>query len=241
MYQFDLLTCGSIYADEKFHFYGQEPGHMIHSPSYYALVRKDGENILIDSGFDAVDWVAAHIGMECKAEKTVEELLAEKGLTPADIHKVVFTHLHWDHIGSIEKLTNAVFYCQKNELECAINPPEGVIGYNADLSEKLKALQHRFVTVEGDQELFPGLWVITTGGHSVGSQAVIVETAYGKLAMPGDNIARYRNLEENIPAGLVVDLQEAITSVDKIRQNCDIILPSHDWQTAERFAALAKS
>lgn len=238
MYQFDLITCGSIYADERFHFYGQAPGRMIDSPSYYALVRRNGENLLIDSGFDPVDWVAAHIGMECKAEKSVEELLAEKGLTPGDIHKVVFTHLHWDHIGSIEKFSNAAFYCQAVELQCAIASPEGGIGYNADLAEKLRSLAHRFQTIEGEAELFPGLWCIPTGGHSIGSQAVVVQTPYGKIAMPGDNIARYRNLEENIPAGLVVNLQHAADSVQIIRESCDIVLPSHDWETARRFAAL---
>lgn len=239
MYQFDLLTCGSIYADERFHFYGQAPGNMIHSPSYYALIRREGENILIDSGFDSPAWVAGHVGMECRADKTPEEILAEKGLTPEEITKVIFTHLHWDHIGSIEKFVNAVFYCQESELACAIHPAKGVIGYNEALSEKLAGIQGRFVTVKGDAELFPGVRVIRTGGHSVGSQAVIVDTEYGKLAMPGDNIARWRNLEERIPAGLVVDLQEAIESVDKIRVASDIILPSHDWKTAEYWEKLS--
>ena len=241
MYEFQLLYCGSIYADEKFHFYGQAPGRMVHAPSYFALIRQEGENILIDSGFDSVDWVREHIGLECKAEKTLEEILGEQGLTPEDIHKVVFTHLHWDHIGSIEKFTKAVFYCQESELRCAIDPPAGMDGYNALLGQKLAALQQRFVTVDGDAELFPGLRVLRLGGHSVGSQAVIVTTRHGDIAMPGDNIARWRNLEENIPAGLLVDLQEARDALETIRSHCDIVLPSHDWKTGEYWESLSRA
>lgn len=83
--------------------------------------------------------------------------------------------------------------------------------------------------------------MLRTGGHSVGSQAVIVATRHGKIAMPGDNIARWRNLEEEIPAGLLVDLQEAKESLEKIRQNCDIVLPSHDWKTGEYWESLSRA
>lgn len=234
MYELSVLYCGSITADESFHFYGHSIGNLIASPSYYYLLKKGDEKILVDSGFDHPAIVQEHIGMHCEIENTLPEILAMAGTDPEEISTVVFTHLHWDHVGNIDLFKNATFYCQEAELAWAFDPPTWGAGYNSYLAQGLKARKDRFRAVKGDAELFPGLRVLRTGGHSYGSQAVIVDTADGRVALPGDNIARYRNYEQDIPAGLIVDLGEAYASLEKIRAASDIILPSHDWMVLER-------
>ena len=49
-----------------------------------ALVESDGMRILVDT---------AHVGRRV----VLEEALAGRGLTPADIDLILMTHAHWDH------------------------------------------------------------------------------------------------------------------------------------------------
>ncbi len=235
MYSLKVLCCGSITADESFHFYGHTIGNLIASPSYYYLLENSSGKILVDTGFDDPKLVYEHVGLKCEAEHSMPELLNLAGTEPDEIKHIIFTHLHWDHVGNMTEFKNADFYCQAPELAIAQNPPSWLSGYTGFHAGRIKSILGKFRTVEGDVEIFPGIRVIKTGGHSYGSQAVIVDTPAGRIALPGDNIARYRNFEDNIPAGLVVDLKSAYESIRKIKENSDIILPSHDWLVTERY------
>ena len=80
------------------------------------LVRKDGKNILFDSGNGAKD-------------SQLVPVLASFGITPEDIDYVFITHLHGDHIGGMVKdgqavFTNAVVYLNKDEFDGGDNVAE---------------------------------------------------------------------------------------------------------------------
>ncbi|MGM9522381.1 MAG: N-acyl homoserine lactonase family protein [Oscillospiraceae bacterium] len=241
MYNLTVLYCGSITADESFHFYGHPIGNLIDSPSYYYLLENNEGKLLVDTGFDSPEIVKEHIGMTCTALMPMPEILRAAGTSPEEIRAVIFTHLHWDHIGNIGAFPNATFYCQREELRWALNPPAWAGGYSRYLAAGLNAVADRFIPIDGDAEPLFGIRVIKVGGHSYGSQAVIVETPNGRVALPGDNIARYRNLEEDIPAGLIADLNDAYAALDKVRVSADIILPSHDWLVLDRYQPIVNA
>jgi N-acyl homoserine lactone hydrolase len=91
---------------------------------------------------------------------------------------VVNTHLHFDHCGGNRRFAGLPTYVQRAELEAAKEPDylvEWVRFEGADYRE-----------VEGDAELFDGISVLFTPGHSPGHQCVVVETEEGLVVLGGD-------------------------------------------------------
>lgn len=157
------------------------------------LLRNGHENVLVDTGvadgmFDGADGTLAS-GFEYGSKLVVDEL-AREGLTPDDIDKVIYTHLHYDHAGNIELFPNAVAYVQKREIENCVAPYEFQISpypvYLEGTWERFRKLEHVMV-VDGDVTLGNGLELVLTGDHTKGCQAIVVPTAKGRYVLTGDS------------------------------------------------------
>jgi len=78
---------------------------------------KDGKYVLFDLGIKKnVDdnALAVKAGllseyMPCYVNKDVAESLNEAGVEPTDVHTIIISHLHWDHIGDHHSYTKAQF------------------------------------------------------------------------------------------------------------------------------------
>jgi len=106
------------------------------------------------------------------------DALAEHDLSPADVHIVINTHLHFDHCGQNAVFKHAPFYIQRAELERArIDEP---------VKEWFDFAGARFELIDGDAEIADGVRVLATPGHTVGHQSVLVETGEGEAVMIGD-------------------------------------------------------
>lgn len=124
--------------------------------------------------------------------------LAELGYQTSDITDVILTHLHFDHAGGLvseidgkDVLTfpNAAHWVQKVEWEMA-KEPDG-------LNRAAYSFQHQLALVEAEADLriIDGTHQITDevsveklGGHSVGHQIVIIDSAIGYYIYAGDII-----------------------------------------------------
>jgi N-acyl homoserine lactone hydrolase len=95
-----------------------------------------------------------------------------------DVVAVVNTHLHFDHCGGNRRYAGVPTYVQSAELAAAVAP--------AYLEEWVRFDGASYVELDGDAELFPGVSVLFTPGHSVGHQAVVVETGEGLVVLGGD-------------------------------------------------------
>ena len=84
-------------------------------------------------------------------------------------------------------------------------------------------------TVDGETELAPGLRLVRAPGHTPGSQAVIVDTDLGSFCIAGDAISTYANIEQDIPPGFHVNVDDSVDSMDRLRATADHFLPSHDY------------
>ena len=122
------------------------------------LVKKDGKNILFDSGNGAQD-------------SQLVPVLASFGLTPEDIDYVFITHLHGDHIGGMVKdgeavFTNAVVYLNKDEYDGGDNVAE---------SHMAQAYGDR-LSLFTDADVLPcGVKAIKAYGHTPGHTMYRVE------------------------------------------------------------------
>src|SRR5580704_15028479 len=83
---------------------GAEPGRKLDIAMMIWLVRGNGRNILVDSGFyhDRFfkDW-------QVKDFTKPSETLSRLGVKPEDITDVIITHMHWDHADGMDLFPNA--------------------------------------------------------------------------------------------------------------------------------------
>ncbi|HVU77458.1 MAG TPA: MBL fold metallo-hydrolase [Gaiellaceae bacterium] len=103
-----------------------------------------------------------------------------------DIVAIVNTHLHFDHCGGNRRYAGTPTYVQSRELAVAVAPDY--------LEEWVRFEGESYVEVDGDAELFDGVSVLFTPGHSPGHQAVVVQTDGGVVVLGGDVTYSMREL-----------------------------------------------
>ncbi len=143
------------------------------------LIDADGKRILVETG--------TGVRMRDKERdiKGVEggdpvAALRAVGEDPASIDFVVVTHLHYDHAGGMlgtdgrPAFANARYVVQRDEAEAAHGDELRVQGVME--VEQLDAVRAagQLAEVNGEVELVPGVRVLRTGGHTRGSQAVLI-------------------------------------------------------------------
>ncbi|GAA4917414.1 metallo-beta-lactamase superfamily protein [Stackebrandtia albiflava] len=151
-------------------------------------VRTAGGVTMIDTGVGPADSPAASWA---PVPGRLPEELAEVGISPDDVTRVVMTHLHTDHIGwSVTRrddrllpfFPNAEYLLQAAELAA-------VRELNPHLRHTLIApLQEagRLRVVDGDERLSPELRAVATPGHTPGHQSVLVDDGTDLVTITGD-------------------------------------------------------
>jgi N-acyl homoserine lactone hydrolase len=207
--------------------------------NYLWYIEGAPEKIVIDAGGD-INFVARAKGTIPVTEiQSLESGLSKFSIEPSDIDLVIVTHLHFDHIQLASKFTKAKFLVQKNELKFAqkTHPMMPLLGYIKQYYENLK-----FVLLDGDAEIYDGIDVMYTPGHSPGGQSVSVSTSQGNAVIAG-LCAVQRNFEPMthapqsisiIPVGIYTNILETYDSMVRIKDAADIIIPLHD----ERFKTM---
>jgi glyoxylase-like metal-dependent hydrolase (beta-lactamase superfamily II) len=157
------------------------------------LIEADGKRVLVETG------TGVRMADKDRAIKGVEggdpaEALRAVGEDPASIDFVVVTHLHYDHAGGMvdadarPQFPNARYVVQRDEAEAAHGDELRVQGIME--TEQLDAVRAagQLAEVNGEVELMPGVAVLRTGGHTRGSQAVLmgVERPGGRAGDPTD-------------------------------------------------------
>ncbi|MHA3701981.1 MBL fold metallo-hydrolase [Jatrophihabitans sp. YIM 134969] len=98
----------------------------------------------------------------------------------ASVDVVVNTHLHWDHLGNNHLFAGTPVHVQRVELDDALTRPDHTI------REWLEAPGLRYVPVDGEHELLPGVRLLPAPGHTRGSQVVVVDTGRAPTVVAGD-------------------------------------------------------
>ncbi len=132
--------------------------------------------ILVDTG---VGWPTELVQEWKVVNRHAADALAEHALSPADVRIVINSHLHFDHCGQNAVFKHAPFYIQRAELERARRE-------KSPTSEWFDFAGARFELMDGDAQIADGVRVVSTPGHTVGHQSVIVDTPDGGAVMIGD-------------------------------------------------------
>ena len=116
--------------------------------------------------------------------------LSEQDFDLAGIDIVVNTHLHFDHCGGNHLFAGKPIYVQRRELDDARSEDDYTI------REWVEAPGVRYVPVDGELELLPGLRLVPAPGHTRGMQVVVVETGGRPVVVGGDVAVWFGELDE---------------------------------------------
>jgi len=138
---------------------------------------------------------------DCRALRTALEGM---DVTVDSVKHLVNTHLHIDHVGC-----NHIFRSARTYAHTLEAPPIGT------------------VRLTGSLTVLPGVEVIPTPGHTLGSVSVLV-AGDKRYAVCGDAIPTMENYLKHVPPFINVDPRLALKSMDVIVRSADVIVPGHD-------------
>lgn len=110
------------------------------------------------------------------------EALRAVGIDPATIDFVVLSHLHWDHAGGMvdadgePNFSKARYVVQRDESDAAHGDELRQVGIMEAEQLDLVRAAGQLAEVSGEVELVSGVSVLPTGGHTRGSQAILLGT-----------------------------------------------------------------
>ncbi len=154
------------------------------------LIRAYGKNILVDTGVGGKGDPKFHEMYAVDRTPSLQDSLKEMGLAVEDVHMVINTHLHFDHAGGntisengglFPTFPKARYFVQRGEYMEAVLPNERTKASYRHENITPFELMKQWEFLEGDAELFPGVSVVVTPGHTKHHQSVKVESE-GKVA-----------------------------------------------------------
>ena len=177
---------------------GQPPGEMP-APYTAMLVDTGSTRILVDTGGGAM---GPHTGK-------LLESLASAGFSPDDIHTVILSHGHPDHIGGVGRFPNAAVVMLRKEFEfwadaetraklaaCqmyGLGPMEQMMA--ASVRDDLVPARDRLHLLDHPAEIAAGVLVLPAPGHTPGHAAVLISSGRQQLLYVGDAIIHRAQFE----------------------------------------------
>lgn len=163
------------------------------------LVRGGGRTTLVDLGLGPGSFLGIDGGR-------MLDSLSGLGVAPVDVTDVVFTHLHFDHIGwaadadGHPTFPNATYRCHPDDWQhFTVDHP----GEELDL---LEPVAERFEMWSVDGNLLPGMDTLLAPGHTPGSTVLVVSSGEDRAMLLGDVV--------HCPIELVDDEWDALFDVD---------------------------
>jgi glyoxylase-like metal-dependent hydrolase (beta-lactamase superfamily II) len=225
------------------HFFGGVDIHEDESMpmDYYVWAAvSDKHTVVVDTGF------TEEVAKKRKRTylRSPVEALSLLGIDAETVPLVVLTHMHYDHIGTLERFPNATFVLQETEMAFWTGRYASREHFRKIVEEEdviylvRENFKGRIRFVDEKEEIVPGITVYRTGGHSPGLQILLINTAKGPVVLASDAAHFYDNINEDKPFSVVASLPEMYRAFDMIRSLADdpeLIIPGHDPKVMEKF------
>lgn len=226
---------------------GADPSRKLDIAMAVWLVKGNGRNILVDSGFYRDQFFKQ---WKVKDFMKPSDAVALAGVKPEEITDVIITHMHWDHADGMDLFPKAKIWIQKDEYTYYTGEAwqqrntHGGIDRDDVLAIVKLNIEGRVGLVNGDaQEIIPGVICYTGGKHTWQSQFVSVESKDGKVVLASDNMYLYENMDKHVPIAATLDADSNLRAQDRMKQiaaSPKLVIPGHDRAMFERFPKVAE-
>ena len=194
------------------------------------LIEHDRGLVLIDNGSGNKETTKFHdiYGIENAGQEgrtRLEDGLTSLGFSTNDIALMIDTHLHFDHAGGNTwvdgggvvrpTFSNARYVVQRGEYEWATNTNERTAAsyFPHNFEPVVAAGQYDFVA--GEVEIWPGIRLMPTPGHTPHHQSILIESDGAKVFFPADLTPTAAHLP--LPWIMGYDVQPLVTLETKRR------------------------
>ena len=249
-------TAWRVFAIRFAHREHVEPAEVFHRPSpedgpvpmaYYVwVIQGSAGTYLLDTGFEQV--AAGAGGLERVIDIDLAGTLGQLGVDADAVTDVFLSHLHFDHTGGIDRFPRARFWLQESELAFWTGPALSYKSFRNSATlkdlQRLLEINHagRVRLLSGDAEVADGVAVRHVGGHTPGSQALVVDTGRHRVVLAADAAHYTANLERDVPYSGHESVLGVHRSFDRLRTLAGpsgTIVPGHDPAVMSTFAAVA--
>lgn len=216
--------------------------------------------LLIDTGFDVAVEGAPHASLGRRQAwimparlghgESAPARLRALGIEPEQIRVVVMTHLHNDHASGAAQFPRATFVVDGVEWRaaCAGGFGQGYRHAHFDLPFDWRIVDyagpdvHGHAAFERSLDLFGdgSVRLLSTPGHTLGHQSVLLALADRELLLTGDAAYTRRAIDEDLVPIFVVDAQLYLRSLEAIRGQVRrtpgaLVICGHDAQRWPRL------
>jgi len=175
--------------------------------------------------------------------KDLPSQMQRDSLFPAKVHRVIFSHLHFDHIGNADAFTNATFYVGQ---DTDLKDMTRMEGFEPDFIAQLEkdhpfkkidfskgkpfAVFKKTVDLLGDGSII----AVQGNGHLDGSIGIFVRLPKGMVFLTGDEVVHFDWLKSNDVQRIsknpkrAAEVRNRIRLLEKLRPNI-LIFPGHDF------------
>ena len=192
--------------DDEIHDLQQRPvgSLLVEIQPFIIITPKD--ILLLDTG----------LGFEKDGQLQIHKNLANVGINPSDITKVLLTHLHKDHAGGVSmgkdhehlSFPNATFYLQQGELNFAFE--KGFPSFIPEELEPLKKSNHVVLLKDDEGTIDDYIHYKVTGAHSPYHQVFWIKENDHAIFFGGDDAPQLQQLKHRFVAKYDFDGRKAM-------------------------------
>ena len=157
-------------------------------------------------------------GVQVRMQQTLQSQLLEMdlGFDLTSINLAAFSHIHYDHVGVANELTNAKWLVQRGDYE-VVAKGGTVPAYDPALLAEIKKRPTQ--VLDGDYDVFGDgkVLLISATGHTPGHQVLYVELAdFGPLMLSGDLYHFRLSRDQRRVPMFNVDKNQTLEAMDKV-------------------------
>lgn len=228
-----------------------EPDETFDMDYFFWVIQNPWRTVVLDCGFDP------EVGRQRGRTVLVDpvEALAALGINAANVERLVVSHAHYDHIGTLDRFPSAEVVMTRRELEFWRGPHATRAQFAhptepAELAVLAEAhVQGRVTTFDGSLQLAPGIDLVEVGGHTPGQLIALVQVdrpndGMGTAVLAADALHFYDELDQDRPFFVVADLEAMYEGFDRLRALAEgpgrMLVAGHDASVVQRFPGRAR-
>ena len=218
-----VLDCGDIGVSDQSQFSpGVNVGKRIDLKDTCYVIEHPRGVLLWDTGLpdglaaqpDGIRGNTYHV----RRTQTLAAQLTKLGINADSIDYIGMSHLHFDHSGNANMFAPATWLVQKLEYDAAFSSRAAQMGFDSTSYNRLH--NGKVQQLNGDHDVFgdSSVVVLSTPGHTIGHQSLLVRLPSGNILLSGDLWHFRANRAARGVPSFNFDKAQTLASMDRVEQ-----------------------